>query len=100
MNDKSDDLEPLNVEKLMAQFSDFTIAELVLEIKEGREKLEHEQKVCAAKEFKLQKAEEELETLRGRINTSITVLGGESDICIDCEAVKEPEKEKEKEEDK
>jgi len=96
MNDKSDDLEPLNVEKLMAQFSDFTIAELVLEIKELREKLEQEKKVCAAKEFKLQKTEEELETLSGRINTSITVLNGDSDICIDCEAVKEPDKEEDK----
>jgi len=94
MNDKSDDLEPLNVEKLMAQFSDFTIAELVLEIKELRETIEQEKKVCAAKEFKLQKAEELIEILEGRINTVTTVLSGESDICIDCDAVKEPEEDK------
>jgi hypothetical protein len=77
MNDKSDDLEPLNVEKLMAQFSDFTIAELVLEIKELREALEQEKKVSAAKEFKCQKAELELEELTTRINTARANLRGD-----------------------
>lgn len=94
MNDKTDELEPISTEKLLAEFSDFTIAELVLEIKEGREKLEYEQKLCAAKEFKLQKAEELIVVLEGRINTTITVLSGDSDICIDCEAIKEPEEDK------
>lgn len=92
MNTENPDaLEPLNVEELMAQFSDFTIAELILEIKELREAIEQEKKVSAAKEFKLQKAEELIEVLEGRINTVTTVLSGESDICIDCDAVKEPE---------
>jgi hypothetical protein len=94
MNDETkspEPLEPVNVEKLMANFSDYTIAELVLEIKQLREKVEYEQKVVAAKEFKLTKAEEQLELLKGRINTTITVLNGESDICLDCEAVKEKE---------
>ena len=74
MNDTTDNLEPLNVEKLMAQFSDFTIAELVLEIKEGREKLDHEQKLCAAKEFKVQKLELEVEKLTTRINNATEAL--------------------------
>ena len=94
MNDETknpEPLEPVNVEKLMANFSDYTIAELVLEIKQLREKVEYEQKVVAAKEFKLTKAEEQLELLKGRINTTITVLNGESDICLDCDAVKEEE---------
>ena len=92
MNTENPDaLEPLNVEELMAQFSDFTIAELILEIKELREAIEQEKKISAAKEFKLQKAEELIGILEGRINTVTTVLSGESDICIDCDAVKEPE---------
>ena len=92
MNDeKPEGLEPVDVAKLVEEFSDHSIAELMLTVKKLRERVEHEQKVGAAKEFKLQKAEEELELLRGRINTTITVLNGESDICIDCEAVNKPE---------
>ena len=70
-------LEPVNVEKLMANFSDYTIAELVLEIKQLREKVDYEQKVVAAKEFKLSKAEKLIEDLERKINTSITVLNGD-----------------------
>jgi len=77
MNDTTAaELEPISTEKLLAEFSDFTIAELVLEIKEGREKLEHEQKVCAAKEFKLNKAEIEIEELTTRINNATEALHG------------------------
>jgi hypothetical protein len=38
--------------------------------------------------FHRQKAEEELAKLTGRINSSVAILNGEADICIDCEAVK------------
>ena len=86
---KLDTLDPVNVEKLFAEFADTPLAELLLIIKDLREKAEHEQKLREAKDFKLTKAEEQLEILEGRINTSLTVLNGESDICIDCEAVKE-----------
>lgn len=75
MNDTTtDQLEPISTEKLLADFSDFTIAELVLEIKEGREKLEYEQKLCAAKEFKVQKLELEVEKLTTRINNATEAL--------------------------
>lgn len=89
MTDQHEILEPVDVEKLLANFSDYTIAELVMEIKQLREDLAQEKKVTAAKEFKLAKTEKELETLQGRINTASTVLSGESDICIDCEEIKE-----------
>jgi len=88
MTDQYEVLEPVNVEKLFSEFSDHSIAELMLTISELREKLAHEQKLNAAKEYKLAKVEEELETLQGRINTVNTVLSGESDICIDCEEIK------------
>lgn len=88
------DLEPVDIEKIFLEFSDHSLAELMLTIKDLREQRDHEQKVNAAKEFKLQKAEEELETLRGRINTSTAILQGESDICIDCEAVKDKDEDK------
>jgi hypothetical protein len=92
MNDsKLDQLDPVNVETLFEEFADTPLAELLLIIKDLREKAEYEQKLREAKDFKLTKAEEQLEILEGRINTSITVLGGESDICLDCEAVKEEE---------
>lgn len=93
MTDQYETLEPVDIEKLFAEFSDHSLAELMLTVKELREKLEHEQKVNAAKEFKLDRAEEELEKLNGRINTANTVLNGESDICIDCDAVKEQDEE-------
>jgi hypothetical protein len=92
MNDTNQDtLEPVNVDKLFTEFSDTSLAELMLTVKELREKLEYEQKLVAAKEFKLTKAEELIETLEGRINSVTTILAGESDVCIDCEAVKEQE---------
>jgi len=85
----TDELEPVNVEKLFVEFSDTSLAEMMLTIKELRESIAYEQKVSAAKEFKLTKAEELIETLEGRINSVTTILAGESDICIDCEAVKD-----------
>ncbi|MGI9571094.1 MAG: hypothetical protein ACR2PH_15475 [Desulfobulbia bacterium] len=90
MNDDTQEaLEPVNVEKLFTEFSDHSVAELMVTIQELRDKVEHEQKLNAAKEFKLQKAEEELALLNGRINSVTTILEGDADICIDCEAVKE-----------
>lgn len=75
MNDTTtEQLEPISTEKLLVEFSDFTIAELVLEITEGREKLDYEKKLCAAKEFKLNKAEIEIEKLTTRINNATEAL--------------------------
>lgn len=92
MNDKTQEpLEPVNVDKLFTEFSDTSLAELMLTVKELREQLDYEQKLVAAKEFKLTKAEELIETLEGRINSVTTILAGDSDICIDCDAVKEQE---------
>lgn len=77
MNTTSDDLEPVNVEELIADFSDFTIAELVLEIKELRAALEQEKKISAAKQFKCEKVVDELEELTTRINTARAHLRGD-----------------------
>ena len=76
MNDTTDDLKPVDPAKLLADFSDYTIAELVLEIKELRGALEQEKKVSAAKQFKCEKAEEALEELTTRINTARANLRG------------------------
>jgi len=85
----TDELEPVRTGELLREFSDYTLAELVLEIKEGREALELEKKAHAVATFARGKAEARLEILEGRINTSVTVLNGDSDICIDCDAIKE-----------
>ena len=86
MNDTTtDELQPIATEKLLAEFSDFTIAELVLEIKEGREKLEYEQKLCAAKEFKIQKAGLEIEELTTRINSATLALNGDKKAEVETE---------------
>jgi len=90
MNDDTQEtLEPVDMEKLFVEFSDTSIAELMMIVRELREKIAHEQKISAAKEFKLTKAEELIETLEGRINSVTTILEGDADICIDCDAVKE-----------
>ena len=73
----TDELPPLKIGELLREFADFTIAELVLEIKEGREALETEKKALAANVFARAKSEQELEDLRKRINTSLDVLNGE-----------------------
>lgn len=72
-----DQLEPVSTDKLVVDFSDYTIAELVLEIKELREALELEKKISAAKQFKCEKAEKELEELTTRINTARAHLRGD-----------------------
>jgi len=71
------ELEPISPEKLLADFSDYTIAELVMEIKELRNKLEQEKKITTAKEFRLQKTLVELEELTTRINTARANLRGD-----------------------
>lgn len=89
MSDNTEELEAVNVKDLMAEYAEMSFADLIMEIKELRDKVDHTEKVLAAKEFKLHKAEEDVEKLTGRINSSTAILSGEADICIDCEAVKE-----------
>ncbi len=79
MNTTSDDLEPVNVEKLIADFSDFTVAELVIEITELRTALEQEKKISAAKQYKCERVEKELEELTTRINTARIHLRGDAE---------------------
>ena len=80
MNDTTiDELEPVSTEKLLSEFSDFTIAELVLEITELREAVELEKKISAAKQFKCERVEKELEELTTRINTARAHLRGDAE---------------------
>ena len=80
MNDNTfDDLEPVSPEKLFADFADFTIAELILEIKEGREALEKEKKAHAVDEFRRGKLEIECEDLRARIQGAELALSGKEE---------------------
>ena len=85
----TDELEPVNIAKALEEFSDHTIAELVLTIKDLRNELEQERKAHSYDERQIILANEEIEKLKGRINSAATILNGEADICIDCEAVKE-----------
>lgn len=91
MSDDNRELEPVDVKELMAEFAEMSFADLVLEVKDLRDALEAEKKAHHASQFNRTKAEEELEKLKGRINSATTVLNGEADICIDCEAVKPKE---------
>lgn len=85
MNDETDELQPIAAEKLLAEFSDYTIAELVLEIKELRGAIEQEKKISAAKQFKCEKAEEALEELTTRINTARANLRGDTETAEETE---------------
>ena len=78
-----------DIRNLLEEFSDFSLAELVLEIKELRDNLEQEKKSHAADEFARTKAEEKIAVLEGRIKAAATILNGEADVCIDCAAVNE-----------
>lgn len=69
-------LEPVPVEKLFADFADFTIAELILEIKEGRAALEIEKKALANSDFHRTKAEMECEDLKAKILAAEMALSG------------------------
>lgn len=74
-----ENLEPVPVEKLFADFADFTIAELILEIKEGREALEREKKAHAVDEFARGKLEIACEDLRARIQGAELALSGQAE---------------------
>ena len=89
MNDKTEELEPVDIKALMAEYAEMSFTDLIMEVKELQDRLEAEKKSHAACAFGRKKAEEELEKLTGRINSVTTILNGEADICIDCEAVKE-----------
>ena len=89
MTDENDILEPVDLEKLFEEYSDHSVAELMLTIRELKEQLEQEKKAHSFDELRLKQAEEKIEVLEGRIRAAIPVLHGEADICIDCEAVKE-----------
>ncbi len=91
MSDDKQELEPVDVKELMAEFAEMSFADLVLEVKDLRDALEMEKKAHHASQFHRTKAEEELEKLTGRINSSVAILNGEADICIDCDAVKPKE---------
>ena len=82
-------LEPVNVEALFSEFSDSSLAELMMTIKDLRQSLDHEKKAHSFDELKLKKAEEQIEILTGRINSVVPILKGEADVCINCEAVRE-----------
>lgn len=74
-----ENLEPVSVEKLFVDFADFTIAELILEIKEGRIALEKEKKAHAVDEFARGKLEAECEDLRTRIEGAELALSGQTE---------------------
>jgi len=71
-----DILKPINVQDLFAEFSDMSMAELMVTIKELRQALEQEKKVHSFDELKLKKAEEQIELLTTRINTATHALNG------------------------
>jgi hypothetical protein len=77
-NNKMDDntVEPVDVQSLFTEFSDYSLAELMVIIKELRQALDHEKKVHSYDELKLQKAEEQIELLTTRINTATHALNG------------------------
>lgn len=85
----TDELEPIDVKSLMAEYAEMSFADLVLEMKDAKDALAHEKKAHSYDERLLRKAEEELATLRGRIKAAGVILTGEADVCIDCAAVKE-----------
>lgn len=69
-------LEPVNVEALFSEFSDSSLAELMMTIKDLRQSLDHEKKAHSYDELKLKKAEEQIELLTTRINTATHALNG------------------------
>lgn len=85
----TDDLEPIDVKALMAEYAEMSFADLVLEVKDLKDALEHEKKAHSYDERLLRIAEEELNTLRGRIQAASVIMNGDADVCIDCAAVKE-----------
>lgn len=83
----TDDLEPIDVKALMAEYAEMSFADLVLEVKDLKNALELEKKAHSYDERLLRIAEEELTTLKGRIEAAGVILAGNADVCIDCAAV-------------
>jgi len=94
---QTDELEPIDVKELMAEYAEMSFADLVLVMKDLKDALEHEKKAHSYDERLLRKAEEELNTLRGRIQAASVIMNGGADVCIDCAAIK-PSDETEKDE--
>lgn len=92
----TEDLEAIDVNTLMAEYAEMSFADLVLEVKDLKDSLEHEKKAHSYDERLLRKAEEELTTLKGRIEAAGVILAGNADVCIDCAAITDPEKNKQK----
>ena len=90
----TDELEPIDVKALMAEYAEMSFTDLIMEVKDMQDKLEAEKKSLAACAFGRKKAEDELELLRGRVSASTKILNGGADICIDCEATKDTDTEK------
>ena len=104
----TEELEPIDVKALMAEYAEMSFADLVLEMKDAKDALELEKKAHSYDERLLRIAEEELTTLkgriqleklRGRIAASTTILNGDADVCIDCAAVTDPEKNKQEDDE-
>jgi hypothetical protein len=96
-NTQTDELEPVDVKALMAEYAEMSFADLVLEMKDAKDALAHEKKAHSYDERLLRKAEEELTTLKGRIQASATILNGDADVCIDCAAVQDKQESEENE---
>jgi len=88
----TDELEPVDVKALMAEYAEMSFADLIMELKDLKDALEQEKKSKEAMAFHRNKAEEELETLRGRISAARKIMNGDADVCIDCAAVTNKEK--------
>lgn len=78
-NQLIENLEPVSIEKLLAKYSDYTIAELVLKIKEVEEALEKEKKRHAADEFARAKAETKCVDLSIKIQNAELALSGKEE---------------------
>ena len=73
---KLEPVQPIDVQSLFAEFSDYSLAEFMVIIKELRLTLEQEKKAHSYDELKLKKAEEQIELLTTRINTATHALNG------------------------
>lgn len=78
-NQLVENLEPVCIEKLLAEYSDYTIAELVLKIKESEKALEKEKKRHAVDEFARAKAETKCVDLSIKIQKAELALSGKEE---------------------
>jgi hypothetical protein len=85
----TDELEPVDVKALMAEYAEMSFADLIMEVKDLKDALEREKTAHSYDERLLRKADEELNTLRGRIQAASVIMNGDADVCIDCAAVKD-----------